>query len=240
VGCSGQVEPEPMLLEAVQGEGQETAILLSLPDSLIARVTSTDGAPLEGVLIAWEVIQGGGTLEPQGLSTDSDGIVRVEWTLGPVVGEQVVRASVSVGNSVDFSASGTPGAVIVAVWRNLDEETRSRMPTDTMRIHAVFPGTIEDAREALDAGNTFNVGGVVIRGPGIDPNWPFHLDPAHVSVAPAELSRQFECVEGPLITSEEVDAFLEDSLNGQYCPWHLYLVGVEEVPDWYITQLAGE
>jgi len=238
-GCSETTGPESLRLERYSGQGQERGITLELLDSLRIRVTDDGGEPRDGVPVDWAVRAGGGTVTVVDSATNSDGVARAVWTLGPEVGEQEVVASAPDAEAVTFSAIGTPGVVFVAVWRGLDPELQDSLPSDTMRIHAVRDTFIREARAGLEqGGDDLHVGGSIGLGATLDPNWPFHFDPGRVHVTPGAVFTFPECLEGPLLTGEAVAAQLEEG-GGCYNPDDLYLERLDPVPEWYLEEMAA-
>jgi hypothetical protein len=85
------------------GDLQETP-----PDELVStplsvRVADRFGNPVPGQLVHWEVLAGGGVLSQPSILTDSTGIVRTGYQMGPGSVTNFVRATlVSTGASVVF------------------------------------------------------------------------------------------------------------------------------------------
>lgn len=117
--CSGGGEPteptDPTGLTIVDGNSQLGTAGEPLEEPLVVRLTTDDGEPIEGVAVAWSVITGGGTIDPETSRTDADGEAETEWTLGDELGEQTVIAT-SGGLTAVYRAtavdSRTPAAVI--------------------------------------------------------------------------------------------------------------------------------
>jgi uncharacterized protein (TIGR02246 family) len=61
-------------------------------DTLRVRVTDISGAGVPGVLVAFETLNGHGTLAPTAALTDANGVARVAFTAGPDAEQNVVRA----------------------------------------------------------------------------------------------------------------------------------------------------
>src|SRR5690606_6337471 len=76
-----------------------------------ARVTvkDKDGKALKGVEVSWEASVGGNAA-PASSDTDGDGVARTTWTLGPVAGQQTLRATVR-DLETTFTVDATPAAV---------------------------------------------------------------------------------------------------------------------------------
>jgi hypothetical protein len=63
-----------------------------LADPVQLRVTDSSGRVLPDVPVSWHALEG--TAEPLAARTDSSGIARARWTLGPAAGTQRLRAQV--------------------------------------------------------------------------------------------------------------------------------------------------
>src|SRR5688500_5392120 len=68
------------------------AAALTLADPVQLRVTDSSGRVLAGVPVSWHALDG--SVEPLAPRTDSAGIARARWTLGPAAGTQLLRAQV--------------------------------------------------------------------------------------------------------------------------------------------------
>lgn len=90
-----------------------------LTDSVAVRVTDSTGRPLAGVPVRWEAAKGSAEgVEPR---TDSLGIARARWTLGPATGAQRLHAFVGAPGShvapaviVATAMAGAPASIVVA------------------------------------------------------------------------------------------------------------------------------
>ena len=65
---------------------------MTLADPVQLRVTDSSGRVLPDVPVSWQALDG--TVEPLAPRTDSAGIARARWTLGPAAGTQRLRAQV--------------------------------------------------------------------------------------------------------------------------------------------------
>ena len=75
------------------GEGQRAAPGLSLLGPVGARVLDAGGAAVSGVAVRFEPGMGGGSVEPDEVRSDREGLAAVVWTLGPGPGRQTLAAS---------------------------------------------------------------------------------------------------------------------------------------------------
>jgi len=105
----------PCTLEAFAGDGQSGRIGTVLPDPVAIQVVDSNGTPVLGALILWEVTSGGGSLRPDCIpstcpngGTDPAGINEAVWTLGNLAGTQTVKAtSLLATGEVVFTAEAT-------------------------------------------------------------------------------------------------------------------------------------
>jgi len=93
-------------IEIVSGSGQTGAINTALANPLVVRVIDTNGNVVVGALVSWTTSDG--SLSSATTLTGVDGLTSVTWTLGATVGQQLSTASISTGQSVTFTATGTP------------------------------------------------------------------------------------------------------------------------------------
>ena len=103
-------------------------------------------------------------------------------------------------------------------------------PQDTMRIAITDTTAIRLAREFVNTkqGPRMPVGRIV-RGPGIDPRYPYHYDPASVHFA--DFATEV-CDGAPMRTDSAVVEFmrgatgLQNPTSATWCPWGAYPVEV--------------
>lgn len=100
---------------APNGDAQTAAANTPLADSLRVLVQE-DGSAKAGVNVTWSTT-GGGALSPATAQTNASGIASAAWTLGPVAGAQVAKATLAAatGSPVTFNATATGGQPAVEV-----------------------------------------------------------------------------------------------------------------------------
>jgi len=79
---TGVVPGPPTIIEVVQGDGQVGTPGAALPTNVVVRVTDEDGYPVAGVTVYWDVREGGGSVTPATVPTNSAGLASATWTLG--------------------------------------------------------------------------------------------------------------------------------------------------------------
>ena len=110
----------PASLTLVSGNSQTATAGQACNAPLVVKVATSSGAAASGVLVAWSVLTGGGSLNATTSTSDVNGLASVTWTLGPTAGTNSVSASVPSVTTippVTFTATGatlTPVAAKVA------------------------------------------------------------------------------------------------------------------------------
>jgi adhesin/invasin len=94
----------------VSGNNQSGQAGTQLGAGLVVQVQDAKGNPVSGVTVGWSVVSGGGSVAPASSVTGANGQASAEWTLGPQVGGQKVRASAGAAGHVDIDATATAGA----------------------------------------------------------------------------------------------------------------------------------
>ena len=108
-GCSEDQAPTPLpaAVEIVAGNAQYTRKGSGLEDPVVIRVRLEDGAPATGVIVNFQVIEGGGSLSHTTATTSSNGRASVRWTLGPDVGSNRLRITVPDNSALSTIATAT-------------------------------------------------------------------------------------------------------------------------------------
>lgn len=95
------------------GSGQQAEVGRLLPDRAEVTVVDSLGNPIPGAIVTFQVSSGDGMSAPSQARADSLGRAGALWRLGPVEGEQTLRASVSgIERAVTFTATATPAATL--------------------------------------------------------------------------------------------------------------------------------
>lgn len=98
--------PETAVITPFSGSAQRDTVGRAVAESLAARVTLTDGTPIEGATVTWAIAAGGGGIAPATSATDRDGVARAEWTLGTTAGDNAATATAAPLAPVTFAATG--------------------------------------------------------------------------------------------------------------------------------------
>lgn len=116
--CGGEKDPvkppeggEPASLAIQAGNSQSAAVGTAVAVNPAVIVKDASGNPVSGVSVQFAVSQGGGSLGSTSAQTNQGGIASPgAWTLGPNVGPQALRASLTSGTiaAVTFAATATP------------------------------------------------------------------------------------------------------------------------------------
>ncbi|HEX9728792.1 MAG TPA: hypothetical protein VGA37_09840 [Gemmatimonadales bacterium] len=114
------------------GNGQSATVASALPIAPAVTVLDTAGNPAAGVMVAFAVTGGGGSITGDTATTDAQGIAAVgSWTLGPSVGANTLSATVLGLPTVAFTATGTVGApatVTIAGGNNQSDTAGFALP----------------------------------------------------------------------------------------------------------------
>jgi hypothetical protein len=90
----------------------QTAVAGSELVSPKVRVVDAESRAVPGITVRWTIAAGDGTVEPATSVTDGIGCAQADWTLGPTVGEQVLRIAVAGVEPVLLEALATVGAPV--------------------------------------------------------------------------------------------------------------------------------
>jgi hypothetical protein len=96
----------------VSGDAQDATLLSLLGDSLIVEARDQFGNVVPGATVNFAVLTGGGVPSAASGITGASGRTGIRWTLGSLLGEQTLQASLDAAPAVTvtFSATGTVGA----------------------------------------------------------------------------------------------------------------------------------
>lgn len=129
-GCTKTVEaPAAARLSIVQGNMQQAAAGTLLPTQVVLRVYATDGTPVAKVPVSFNVVQGGGVIDPPSVVSDANGEVKAKWTLGPASQVQSVSGNAPGVDPVTLQAFGIlPGDLVVAQGNNQTARASAALP----------------------------------------------------------------------------------------------------------------
>ena len=112
VGCGGGLGPEDLArIEFSAGNGQIAPAGTQVDVRPAVLAVDEEGSPIPGATITFTVVSGGGSVTGSTATTGEDGIGTVgSWTLGSVVGENVLTATAPGALSdLTFAAFGLVG-----------------------------------------------------------------------------------------------------------------------------------
>ena len=106
-------DDEPLrdaVLELVSGDGQRAFESQPLPGPVVVRYARPGGSPVAGAAVQFQVLSGGGAVDPAVAATDNQGLASVRWVLGAAGSLQTLAASVDGGPQVNVAAhsAGVP------------------------------------------------------------------------------------------------------------------------------------
>jgi len=157
----------PASIESAAGGGESAVVGTAVPTAPAVLVRDADGNPLPGIPVSFKVASGGGAATGRTPVTGSDGVATVGgWTLGPKVGANTLRATLSglevSGSPVIFTATGTPGPVsaekslVAADPAQITASTGSSASTITVTARDAFENPIPGLTVTLAATGTDN------------------------------------------------------------------------------------
>jgi hypothetical protein len=92
-------------VEKVFGDNQSAPVSSDLTDSVVVRVVDAFGNGVPGQNLSWVLVGPGGSVNPGSGTTDAAGEAFTRWSLGPIAGQQVLRAAVPGFAPVSFIAN---------------------------------------------------------------------------------------------------------------------------------------
>jgi hypothetical protein len=99
--------PQALTLGVLSGDAQTAAAGTVFPDSLRVIVVDQYGFSTEGVMVAWAITSGGGSLSSASTTTDVDGITSVSYTAGLTPGPATITATVAGIGTLTFTETIT-------------------------------------------------------------------------------------------------------------------------------------
>ncbi|MCO4098924.1 Ig-like domain-containing protein [Gemmatimonas sp.] len=118
-GCTKTVEaPAASRLSIVQGHLQQAPAGTLLPTPIVLRVHAADGAPIANIPVSFNVLAGGGSVDPATAKSDANGEVKARWTLGAGQQVQTVVGSAPGVEPITLGALGVLASDITLVQGN--------------------------------------------------------------------------------------------------------------------------
>jgi hypothetical protein len=129
-GCTKTTEaPAASRLTIVQGHLQQAPAGTLLPTPIVLRVLATDGSPMANIPVSFNVLAGGGSVDPATAKSDANGEVKARWTLGPGQPTQTVSGSAPGVEPITLSAVGVlPSDIAIAQGNNQSARTNTALP----------------------------------------------------------------------------------------------------------------
>jgi hypothetical protein len=91
--CSdSEIPPFPSRIEIVSGDNQFSKFGTELPKPMVVKVSTDDGSPAGDIPVVFQAILGGGSVSSSRASTNDEGLVSTQLTLGLPEGPNSVRA----------------------------------------------------------------------------------------------------------------------------------------------------
>jgi hypothetical protein len=106
--CSDTEAPAPpSAISIVSGNFQYSLRGTTLPEPLVVKVLTDDGAVPEGARVVFTVVRGGGAASRSPVGIDSRGLASTSYTLGQELGTNVVQAAIEENPSKSVVFEGT-------------------------------------------------------------------------------------------------------------------------------------
>lgn len=129
-GCTAAVEaPAATRLSIVQGHLQQAPAGMLLPTPIVLRVSGADGSPVANIPVSFNVLAGGGSVDPATAKSDANGEVKARWTLG--AGQQV--------QTVIGSAPGVEPITLGALGVLASDITLAQGNNQTAKVNSALP-----------------------------------------------------------------------------------------------------
>jgi len=134
-GPTGPSNGPPARLDALTELSRSALVGTAIPGGITVKVTDASGRAVQNAAVAFAVTLGNGSTSPRVATTDSKGQATATWTVGTIVGQNEVTATVTgVSTQIKFEATGTPGAVASIA---ISPPSARLLPSaDTLRITA--------------------------------------------------------------------------------------------------------
>ena len=106
------VDPNSVVARVVPWSGNRQWGLVGqpLPEPVVVQALDEAGRPVPGALVSFTAEAGSGSVEPDSVRSDSAGLARAEWTLGPAPGEQTLAVAVMGMAQLEVTATAQPDA----------------------------------------------------------------------------------------------------------------------------------
>ena len=119
---------EAAALRIVDGNEQVGPAGAALGEPVIVRVLDSDDQPVPAHEVTFVIASGGGSVEPEAVTTDANGLASATWTLGGTAGAQELKARTIKGGDggpleVSFTATAVAGSGSVLVGVSGDDQT---------------------------------------------------------------------------------------------------------------------
>lgn len=148
----------PAAISAWAGDGQSANVGTTVATAPAVKVTSASGAAVAGVTVHFSVLAGGGTIASASGVTDSRGVASPgAWTLGPSTGQNVLEASITGLNTLQFTATATSAFdVTVRYLGTVSSVERSAVESAVATWRSAILGDLPDVRITAPANECFS------------------------------------------------------------------------------------
>ena len=157
----------PTALLLVSGDAQSAPAGSALSAPLVVRLVDDNGNGVGGKAITWVVATGGGSVNPQNVTTSPTGLAETSWTLGPNAGSNLLNAVFSGLPSVPFTATATAGVATKLAFSQAPVNTSAGgtiTPAVKVAIQDAAGNTVTSATDAVTLAIGSNPAGGVLSG----------------------------------------------------------------------------
>lgn len=112
------VQPPPSAIAITSGNDQTGGIGAALPQPLVVTVTAAGNLGVEGVEVMFSVAASNGSLSATSVSTDSQGMAQVTWTLGTSPGPMQATATLPAFSGVPSVTFDATAQAVAFKWNN--------------------------------------------------------------------------------------------------------------------------
>ena len=96
----------PSDIVVAQGTSQVAKPGAALPNAIVVRIVGPGNVPMKGITVGFQVMAGGGLINPQSGVTNASGEVQTRWTLGPSAGTNTLQVVSGNLQAVTITAVG--------------------------------------------------------------------------------------------------------------------------------------
>lgn len=166
-GCESDDATGPRIVSitALTGLGQSGTVGAVLTSPLVVQAADQAGRPVEGVVIVWTVVSGGGVVTPSQTTTGADGKAQATFRLGSTLGTQSVQAELLGAQPALFTATASAAPVSQLAVAGGDNQTGVVKTTLPLKLAAKTTDAFGNAKAGITVVFTVTLGGGTLSSP---------------------------------------------------------------------------